>query len=56
MYIFCFFNSVLHNKVVFLLKFEDNSMKEEELQEFIEDDSMAQWRRKQLRLWILSNP
>jgi hypothetical protein len=31
MYIFCFFSSVLHNKVV---KLEDNSMKEEELQEF----------------------
>jgi hypothetical protein len=32
MYIFCFFSSMLHNKAV---KFEDNSMKEEELQEFI---------------------
>jgi hypothetical protein len=46
MYIFCFFSSVLHNKAVFILKFEDNSMKEEELQEFnFEDDSIAQWRR-----------
>jgi hypothetical protein len=26
---------VLHNKAIFILKFEDNSMKEEELQEFI---------------------
>jgi hypothetical protein len=35
MYILCFFSSVFHNKVVFILKFEDNSMKEKELQEFI---------------------
>jgi hypothetical protein len=32
MYIFCFFNSILHNNIVFILKFEDNSIKEEELQ------------------------
>jgi hypothetical protein len=28
MYILCFFSFVFHNKVVFILKFEDNSMKE----------------------------
>jgi hypothetical protein len=33
MYIFCFFNSILHNKAIFTLKFEDKSMKEEELQD-----------------------
>jgi hypothetical protein len=34
MYIFCFFSSILHNMGIFILKFEDNSMKEEELKEF----------------------